>query len=1110
MWHNRFMKKSISTLLLVVSILCLCSMCAFATDDDGIVFFNATSCRIFVEFQDVPSVANLDEAVSLFHYGTEVEVSAEFDSNFPNLLTVIASQAFNRDEVYTLVLKGEDFGLSQDFKKSFVIRYLTASDIEGKPNFSGSLTAKEADGTETRWFKSAGGANSKYNADGSGAWFRLMTPAIPNVGDLINYNIEYDSFYGGGEDIVTMRNSNSVGFNTAAAAPVGFQPAFGAIANNTYPQDEDGNEIPNEYYRFRFFKLAKPMFDKMSRIRTTDSLIDSKTSSYNLDKPTTGEKYSVCVQVLDNTMMLGVDDVQYLKVNDDRLNFGAFSVNTYSSDANSNYIDKIAVTKCETFVAGNTTPAFGEENVPINTDIVVNLEEKLNVFDFMEKSREYIKITKNSQSIDDFTTSVAEDGKTVTIKLNGGCEYGATYIFKFSKNILFEKETDYTVPDFYFVTEPNIFDLDIGAEVSGKPVDSLLNIISNEFDIKYLCRNNKIENGVAGKLVIAIYGDGNMMLDSREIDVSLSKGEKVENKESFSHGLEVKKVVSMLISSSDKSIISYNEIKTADDESLTASETGVRITDIVNSKISVQKKGCKGNIIPLIITLIPDDTDKPEKILHYELIKPDMNGNFRTDITLDTTSLSAGDIQAVLVNEHTFEKVYFAPFEVMVQEAKKVCGKNETDEYTVDELIKNLNGGKKILAYEKTVFSNVNTATLAQLLISEAGKISFDDESEALQNLNEAVLKYSVLAAFKDGKKDVLFDEKNEYKMTEIYDLFSDVKNETSLYNVYTDGLNSAGKAAFATGVADANADSFSKLSSAVAKNIILQGIKNNIGSGYGFISNILTTQNAKFSGMDIPKYLSLSDKEYANSLIINEGSTLTLENLCNVIESCAKNPPVNSQPPGGSTGGGSGSGIISSGIPPKVITPENNAGNKTEGAVIFSDLEGAEWVYDAVNFLSQRDIINGVGENCFNPNGNVTREETVKMLVLAYNLENTDGEDIAFSDVESGAWYESYLNIAVKNMLINGISDGVFGAGLPITRQDFAVIIYRASKMELNTTEQFSDAALVSDYAKDAVNALKSNGILSGYEDGSFRPDAFITRAEAAQILYNVLKTGE
>ena len=202
----------------------------------------------------------------------------------------------------------------------------------------------------------------------------------------------------------------------------------------------------------------------------------------------------------------------------------------------------------------------------------------------------------------------------------------------------------------------------------------------------------------------------------------------------------------------------------------------------------------------------------------------------------------------------------------------------------------------------------------------------------------------------------------------------------------------------------------------------------------------------------------------------------------------------------GGSGGGGSkGGGIISTGT-----TVPTNSGS---AVATFGDLDSFSWAKDSIERLASKGIISGTGDNKFEPQKNVTREEFVKIIVGAYNLLDNNTQNTKFKDVDNNQWYAKYIASAYNAGIISGVSDTVFGIGEPITRQDMAVIAYRAAKLvKVTDSEKFKDDSLISDYAKDAVYTMKASGIMNGKGDGLFDPKTYATRAEAAKMIDNML----
>ena len=167
-------------------------------------------------------------------------------------------------------------------------------------------------------------------------------------------------------------------------------------------------------------------------------------------------------------------------------------------------------------------------------------------------------------------------------------------------------------------------------------------------------------------------------------------------------------------------------------------------------------------------------------------------------------------------------------------------------------------------------------------------------------------------------------------------------------------------------------------------------------------------------------------------------------------------------------------------------------------------------WAKEAILNLAKRGIINGVEKNKFAPDGLVTREQFVKMAVLAMDIHNEKG--IAdFDYVAPGAWYGSYIASAKQKNIINGISDTDFGVGSNITREDVAVIIYRMFEQKgiklTNIKSDFADMSGISDYAYAAVSALAGEGIINGTGENKFSPKNNTTRAEAAVLINAFMK---
>lgn len=174
-----------------------------------------------------------------------------------------------------------------------------------------------------------------------------------------------------------------------------------------------------------------------------------------------------------------------------------------------------------------------------------------------------------------------------------------------------------------------------------------------------------------------------------------------------------------------------------------------------------------------------------------------------------------------------------------------------------------------------------------------------------------------------------------------------------------------------------------------------------------------------------------------------------------------------------------------------------------------FADLAQAEWSREAVEYLADKGVISGKDANTFAPNDAVTREEGAKIIVAAFDL--LSDAECEFTDVAADRWSYAYIAAAVEAGIITGYGDS-FGPTDTMTREQAATIIFRAAEkiaLELSGEKaEFTDGADTSDWAADAIAHLAADGVINGMGDGTFAPKATLTRAQLAQLVYNVLVT--
>ncbi|MEE0389734.1 MAG: S-layer homology domain-containing protein [Agathobaculum sp.] len=149
-----------------------------------------------------------------------------------------------------------------------------------------------------------------------------------------------------------------------------------------------------------------------------------------------------------------------------------------------------------------------------------------------------------------------------------------------------------------------------------------------------------------------------------------------------------------------------------------------------------------------------------------------------------------------------------------------------------------------------------------------------------------------------------------------------------------------------------------------------------------------------------------------------------------------------------------------------------------------------------------------GYPDKTVRPQNGITRAEvaTIFFRLLTDETRNANStKSNSYSDVAAGAWYNHAVSTLSAMGIVKGDSYGKFNPDAPITRAEFAAIAARFDDKANTTTADFSDIA--SHWAKNEISAASNNGWITGYPDGTFRPDNKITRAEAMTLVNRVLK---
>lgn len=176
-------------------------------------------------------------------------------------------------------------------------------------------------------------------------------------------------------------------------------------------------------------------------------------------------------------------------------------------------------------------------------------------------------------------------------------------------------------------------------------------------------------------------------------------------------------------------------------------------------------------------------------------------------------------------------------------------------------------------------------------------------------------------------------------------------------------------------------------------------------------------------------------------------------------------------------------------------------------GADEYWDVWSDDWFCEAVRYVSDNGLMTGVGGDCFDPQGSVTR---AMIVTVVYRMEGSPyvAASCPFEDVAAGSWYEKAVTWAASAGVVSGYSETVFGPTAPISREQLAAVFYRYADYkgyDVSDTADisaFADADQVHDWAADALSWANAAGLINGMGENRLAPQGRSTRAQAAAIL--------
>lgn len=513
--------------------------------------------------------------------------------------------------------------------------------------------------------------------------------------------------------------------------------------------------------------------------------------------------------------------------------------------------------------------------------------------------------------------------------------------------------------------------------------------------------------------------------------------------------------------------------------SITASAMSFDVNyDFKASTVSISGQSDVNDDIDIIV-FKTGDAMTPENCIYVYQLACDENGDFAMDFVMPL--LADG-----------------AEYTVYISGSDKVVYTKSFNHYNVSNIITDLKGAatieafRTVLAENSTVFSPEFVAASDAVIDLMLGK-GFDNIADYEKHFKNMTDLYNFSTEDADGMK-AIYDSNAAELGFAVPDDYEELTDKTNVFAV-------AKKNGF-------DVKNITTVNDALKLGVILTLLKDGgvfkLDSVVNYVKNnaeLLGITQATADNEKLPDALKemLGDKIMTTEEFASE--------LDDTIDELSSGSGSSGRPSSGGGGGGSsiksGSGKVS-----PIVAPAPEPEKKS-----FTDLANVPWAVEAITSLADRNIVSGVSATEFNPDANVTREQFVKMFVLALGI-STDGVSSDFSDISSSHWSYPYVSGAVSAGVVNGIGGGNFGVGQNITRQDMAAMLYRAASvcrvaLTEKTSISFGDEAQIADYAKTAVEAMSKAGIING-SNGLFMPGANATRAQAAKMIYELLRLKE
>lgn len=403
----------------------------------------------------------------------------------------------------------------------------------------------------------------------------------------------------------------------------------------------------------------------------------------------------------------------------------------------------------------------------------------------------------------------------------------------------------------------------------------------------------------------------------------------------------------------------------------------------------------------------------------------------------------------------------------------------------------------------------ISTSTVDAFYNNYATKLDFTTSTSVLSKTKTAFVESRTRSEFNDF--DTILDIQNAWNVSEVVatigvsstTFISSVIDEYGLYlGINSTTVPSTIKEKFIQAVYDnrSSVSSWNDYDFMFNKLVALAKVNSATRTE---MTDILKN-NASILGIDITSNNNYYSRNYSivNMSLANQGFK-TISDFQTAFNNANK-PSDNGG--GGGGGGGTGAGT-GTGIGNGSGGSLSFGGYPIADNEIYTDISSVEWAKNAIEYLTKNGIMSGVGNNLFEPNRAITREEFAKILILSIGVK-TDGANCSFDDVNGSAWYYPYVSGAYQSGLVKGYSDTYFGIGKNISRLEMVYMVDRAMTYKGVQSKIVSgrENATFEDCTEHEAIRLYQAGVINGVGSNRFAPNNTATRAQAAQIIYGFI----